>query len=115
VKVLGEAPGLPEPRTGVPGIGNYFLKHRKGSFQLGQACPEVDVEHLTAQNERSAPGLTAKVLNERLSKMLRFGILERVVYPEVPPRVEYRLTDFGWRFAGILDVIEDLQRSREEE
>ncbi|MGQ9922491.1 MAG: winged helix-turn-helix transcriptional regulator [Armatimonadota bacterium] len=65
--------------------------------------------------ERSAPGLTAKVLNERLSKMLRFGILERVVYPEVPPRVEYRLTDFGWRFAGILDAIEDLQRSGDEE
>jgi DNA-binding HxlR family transcriptional regulator len=61
--------------------------------------------------ERSAPGLTAKVLNERLSKMLRFGILERVVYPEAPPRVEYRLTEFGLRFTRILDAIDELQRS----
>ena len=37
--------------------------------------------------ERATPGLTAKVLNERLSKMVRYRILERESYPEVPPRV----------------------------
>jgi DNA-binding HxlR family transcriptional regulator len=41
--------------------------------------------------------------------MVELGILERVVYPEVPPHVEYRLTDFGWRFMPILDAIEELQ------
>lgn len=62
---------------------------------------------------RSAKGLTTKVLNERLSKMVRFGILERIAYPEVPPRVEYRLTDFGGRFTALLDQIEALQRELE--
>ncbi len=60
--------------------------------------------------ERSLPGLTTKVLNERLRKLVRFGLLEREVYPETPPRVEYRLTPFGARFAEVLDGIERLDR-----
>lgn len=63
--------------------------------------------------QRSVEGLTTKVLNERLRKLVRFGILERVQYPEVPPRVEYRLTTFGRRFATILDDIDALQRAIE--
>ncbi len=58
---------------------------------------------------RSAPGLTTKVLSERLDKMLRFGIIARHAYPEVPPRVEYTLTPFGERFAEILDAVERLK------
>lgn len=59
---------------------------------------------------RACPGLTTKVLNERLRKMQRFGILRRIAYPEIPPRVEYQLTEFGQRFVAILDAIETLQR-----
>lgn len=58
---------------------------------------------------RSAAGLTPKVLSERLAKMLRFGILDKRVYPEVPPRVEYAFTPFGERFVEILDAIERLK------
>jgi DNA-binding HxlR family transcriptional regulator len=61
--------------------------------------------------QRSVQGLSTKVLNERLRKLQRYGILEKSVYPEVPPRVEYRLTDFGRRFGAILDDIERLQAS----
>jgi DNA-binding HxlR family transcriptional regulator len=55
--------------------------------------------------QRRVPGLTAKVLNERLRKLLRFGIIERHVFAEVPPRVEYSLTGFGRRFDGVLKEI----------
>jgi DNA-binding HxlR family transcriptional regulator len=58
---------------------------------------------------RSIDGLTAKVLNERLAKMVRFGILVRRSHPEVPPRVEYRLTPFGRKFVRILDQVEALE------
>jgi DNA-binding HxlR family transcriptional regulator len=58
--------------------------------------------------QKRVPGLTAKVLNERLRKLLRFGIIERQVYAEVPPRVEYTLTDFGRRFEDVLREIEKL-------
>jgi DNA-binding HxlR family transcriptional regulator len=60
--------------------------------------------------EHALPGLSKKVLNERLRKLVRFGIVERRAYAEVPPRVEYRLTAFGKRFSTLLDGVEQLQR-----
>src|SRR4051794_29232865 len=38
---------------------------------------------------RTAEGLRTKVLNERLGKLVRFGVLAKTSYPEIPPRVEY--------------------------
>ena len=59
--------------------------------------------------ERALEGLTPKVQTYYFRRMVALGILERVVYPEVPPRVEYHLTDFGLRFLPILDSIAELQ------
>lgn len=58
--------------------------------------------------ERSVEGLTTKVLNERLRKLTRYKILQRLAYPEIPPRVEYHLTPFGEKFVGILDQLSEL-------
>ena len=58
---------------------------------------------------RSVDGLTTKVLNDCLRKNLDFGIINRVAYPEIPPRVEYEITAFGTKFIRILDQIESLQ------
>lgn len=59
---------------------------------------------------RSCPGLSAKVMNERLRKMLRFSIVQRTVFGKKPPlEVEYRLTEFGYRFIRILDEVHRLQ------
>ncbi len=65
--------------------------------------------------ERSVDGLSTKVLNERLRKLVRFGILEKTIYPETPPRVEYRLTDFGRKFTGLLETIESLEKEISED
>jgi DNA-binding HxlR family transcriptional regulator len=64
--------------------------------------------------QRRVSGLTAKVLNERLRKLLRFGIIERHVFAEVPPRVEYTLTSFGRRFDGVLKEIAALDGGMKE-
>lgn len=61
--------------------------------------------------QKSIPGLSTKVLNERLRKLLRFGIIEREVFAEVPPHVEYRLTGFGRKFERVLAQIDELQRT----
>jgi DNA-binding HxlR family transcriptional regulator len=63
--------------------------------------------------EHAVAGLSAKVLNERLRKLVRYGILAKRAYPEVPPRVEYTLTPFGRRFSAILDQIDALARDAE--
>jgi DNA-binding HxlR family transcriptional regulator len=59
--------------------------------------------------QRSVAGLSAKVLNERLRKLLRFGIIERQVFAEVPPHVEYRLTPYGRRFSRVIAAIRELE------
>jgi DNA-binding HxlR family transcriptional regulator len=61
---------------------------------------------------RRVRGLTAKVLNERLKKLLQFGIIERQMFAEVPPRVEYRLTVFGKRFNSVIAQIATLEEER---
>lgn len=58
---------------------------------------------------RNVEGLSTKVLNDCLRKNLEFGILERIAYPELPPRVEYKVTAFGEKFIRVLDELEQLQ------
>lgn len=58
-------------------------------------------------------GLTTKVLNERLRKLVRFGLVKRTAFPEIPPRVEYRLSPLGRRFTRLLDQVEELQAELE--
>src|SRR5918996_6637922 len=61
---------------------------------------------------RACPELSAKVMNERLRKMTRFGIVRRTVFGEKPPvAVEYVLTTFGRRFMGILEEVRRLQEA----
>jgi DNA-binding HxlR family transcriptional regulator len=61
---------------------------------------------------RACPGLSAKVMNERLRKMTRLGIVRRTVFGDRPPlEVEYVLTPFGCRFMGILEEVRRLQKA----
>ena len=59
--------------------------------------------------ERHIKGISAKVLSDRLRQFTRSGIFERVQFPEIPPRVEYRMTDFGRKFVRLLGEVEKLQ------
>jgi len=58
---------------------------------------------------RSVEGLSTKVLNQCLRRNIEFGILKKVSYPEIPPRVEYEFTVFGTKFTKILDALKALQ------
>jgi DNA-binding HxlR family transcriptional regulator len=82
-------------------IGCKWTLHVLGQVRAGVCRP--------GQLVRTADGLTTKVLNERLAKLVRYGVLEKVSYPEVPPRVEYHLTPLGSRLNTILDAIASLQ------
>jgi len=64
---------------------------------------------------RSVEGLSTKVLNSCLKRNVEFGIIERIAYPEIPPRVEYVITPFGKKFTRILDQLEKLQEEMETE
>ncbi len=53
--------------------------------------------------ERLIPGISQKMLAQQLRGLEADGIVARTVYPEVPPRVEYRLTEWGQALCPALD------------
>lgn len=55
--------------------------------------------------KKSLGGITQKVLTANLRQMEDTGLLTRKVYAEVPPRVEYTLTDTGYSLRPVLDAI----------
>lgn len=55
---------------------------------------------------RSLGTVSQKVLTTQLRQMEDSGLLTRTVYPEVPPRVEYTLTDLGYSLRPILDALQ---------
>ena len=56
--------------------------------------------------ERSLTGISPRTLSLRLRALEEEGIVERQTFPEVPPRVEYALTDKG---RALLPIIEDMR------
>jgi DNA-binding HxlR family transcriptional regulator len=55
--------------------------------------------------KRTMPAITAKMLTQQLRELERDGLVLRKIYPEVPPKVEYSLSDFGRTLGPILDLI----------
>jgi DNA-binding HxlR family transcriptional regulator len=55
--------------------------------------------------ERAIPNISQKMLCQQLRRMESDGIVVRKAYPEVPPRVEYRLTQWGQALCPALDAM----------
>lgn len=57
--------------------------------------------------KKSLAGISQKVLTDSLRSMENDGIITRTVYPEVPPRVEYALSELGETMRPILDSMKE--------
>lgn len=56
--------------------------------------------------KKDLDGISHKVLTDSLRSMEEDGIITRTVYPEVPPRVEYALSELGESMRPILDAMQ---------
>ena len=72
----------------------------------------VIIFHLFARNvlrfselERAIPAASQKMLIQQLRELERDGVVNRTVYPQVPPKVEYRLTGWGTAVCPALDAL----------
>lgn len=55
--------------------------------------------------KKSVTGITQKVLTLKLREMEELGLLERKVYDQTPPKVEYTLTDIGYSLREVLEIL----------
>ena len=63
--------------------------------------------------ERAIPEVTQKMLAQQLRQLEKDGLVVRRIYPEVPPKVEYRLTDWGQALCPALDAMLKWAEKRE--
>ena len=66
---------------------------KKGPLRTGELMRRID-------------GISQKMLTQTLRDLERHGIVERIDYAEVPPRVEYRLTRMGYSLSALMQQIE---------
>lgn len=65
------------------------------------------------QLERFIPGISTKVLNERLRKLLDYGLITRHEHPGKVMKVEYKLTPMGRRVVEIIEQLRELDQEHE--
>lgn len=65
--------------------------------------------------KKDLEGISQKVLTDSLRSMESDGIVTRTVYPEVPPRVEYALSELGESMRPIMDAMEAWGRAYKEQ
>jgi DNA-binding HxlR family transcriptional regulator len=61
--------------------------------------------------QNALPRISPQALSTQLKQLEADGLVERNVYPEVPARVEYRLSDFGATLSDVMDSLENWGKS----
>src|SRR5215467_4999894 len=69
-------------------------------------CALYDSKTRTGQLKRKVQGISQKMLTQTLRELQQNGIVKRISYPEVPPRVEYELTELGYSLAELVVKME---------
>lgn len=65
--------------------------------------------------QREMPGITHKVLSQQLRELENDSLITRTMYTVIPPKVEYRLSDFGQTLAPVIDCLATWSRTHEAE
>lgn len=56
--------------------------------------------------KKSVSGITQKVLTAKLRELEEHGLVERKIYSQIPPKVEYTLTDVGYSLRPVIDSLQ---------
>lgn len=91
------------------------LDHVAGKWSIGVIVAAAHGPIRFTELERAIPGISRRMLTLTLRKLERDGLLHRTVYPTVPPKVEYSLTDMATELrTTLVSLTEWAERHRTE-
>ncbi|MDG0876208.1 winged helix-turn-helix transcriptional regulator [Paenibacillus thiaminolyticus] len=76
-----------------------------GKWKCVILCHLTHGKKRTSDLRRLMPSITQKMLTQQLRELEEDGIVNRMIYHQVPPKVEYELTEYGWSLKPILDSL----------
>ncbi|SDX76080.1 helix-turn-helix domain-containing protein [Paenibacillus sp. CF384] len=76
-----------------------------GKWKCVILCHLTHGKKRTSDFRRLMPGITQKMLTQQLRELEHDGIVNRISYNQVPPKVEYELSDYGWSLESILNAL----------
>ncbi|MED0658486.1 winged helix-turn-helix transcriptional regulator [Bacillus smithii] len=76
-----------------------------GKWKCVILCHLTRGKKRTSELKRLMPGITQKMLTQQLRELEEDGIINRIVYHQIPPKVEYELSEYGWTLQHILDSL----------
>jgi DNA-binding HxlR family transcriptional regulator len=74
-----------------------------GKWKVVIMCHLIKGDKRTSELKRLMPSITQKMLTQQLRELEQDGVLKREIYEQVPPKVVYSLTEYGWSLRPILD------------
>ncbi|MFD2446919.1 winged helix-turn-helix transcriptional regulator [Bacillus sp. CGMCC 1.16607] len=76
-----------------------------GKWKCVILCHLTHGKKRTNELKRLMPDITQKMLTQQLRELEEDGVINRIVYNQIPPKVEYELSEYGWSLQGILDSL----------
>ncbi|MEK4874096.1 helix-turn-helix domain-containing protein [Bacillus sp. FSL W8-0102] len=76
-----------------------------GKWKCVILCHLTRGKKRTSELKRLMPGITQKMLTQQLRELEEDGIINRIFYHQIPPKVEYELSEYGWTLQHILDSL----------
>lgn len=76
-----------------------------GKWKCVILCHLTHGKKRTSELKRLMPGITQKMLTQQLRELEEDGVINRIVYHQIPPKVEYELSEYGWSLQDILNSL----------
>jgi len=76
-----------------------------GKWKCVILCHLTHGKKRTSELKRLMPNITQKMLTQQLRELEEDGVINRIVYHEIPPKVEYELSEYGKSLEHILDAL----------
>ncbi|MDP4157053.1 MAG: helix-turn-helix domain-containing protein [Bacillota bacterium] len=76
-----------------------------GKWKCVILCHLTHGKKRTSELKRLMPNITQKMLTQQLRELEEDGIINRIAYNQIPPKVEYELSEYGLSLKGILDSL----------